>query len=513
MSLTIIDIAITSITLTVSFFLYYTAIRVPKGLQLPPGPTRHPIWGNLRDIPAGKTLEYLVYEKWAKKYGDLVYLNVLGQSVLIINSAEMERELFTRRSAIYSGRLKTMMIHDLTIFGKSTVVMMDYGEQWTRHRALLHSVLSAKSLVSYHPMLETSARSLAQRLIAEPVNDLKAIRQMLGGFILQFTYGIDVLPKNDPYVNLAEHVTELLTKIVIPGVYKVDNFPIMKYLPSWLPGLQFPKVADQINKDFQKMLDFPYEYAETAFKQGNYQPSFVSKCLENLSNDSSPPEDAKDLIRQVAVAIYSAGIDTMEAQVRLFILAMALHPDVQKKAQEELDNIVGRDSLPSFNDLPNLPYFNALCSESLRWHPASPTHVPHMLRQDDVINGYFIPKGTYCFANSWYLLRSEKAYGHDAHIFRPERFLDGSAKAKPDAAFGYGRRVCPGKALAEFSFSITAATILHVMNISTLENEPLTGIIANHEFTSGVIGRPRIFKCRLDARPNAQNLLSQFLSR
>lgn len=80
---------------------------------------------------------------------------------------------------------------------------------------------------------------------------------------------------------------------------------------------------------------------------------------------------------------------------------MALYPDVQKKAQEELDRAIGRDNLPSLSDLPNLPYFNALCSETLRWHAITPLGVPHKLKQDDIVNGYFIPEGTICLGNAW----------------------------------------------------------------------------------------------------------------
>lgn len=80
---------------------------------------------------------------------------------------------------------------------------------------------------------------------------------------------------------------------------------------------------------------------------------------------------------------------------------MALHPEIQKKAQEELDRVIGKDNLPTFADLPNLPYVNALCSESLRWPVMVPLALPHQLKQDDIVNGYFIPKGTICMGNTW----------------------------------------------------------------------------------------------------------------
>lgn len=509
MPLSSFDLTVISIGLSISLLLYYTGIHVPTGLRLPPGPPGHFLWRNLRDYPTG-VLEYPIYEKWAKKYGGLVYLNVLGRSVLIVNSADMERELFNKKGAIYSGRPESTMMHDLTNFGKAAIFSMDYGERWSQHRALLHDVLSFKNLPSYTPIMEASARSFAQRLIAEPVNDFKFIRDVVGGFIMRIAYGIDVQSENDPFVKVAERLTNITTQAVIPGKFIVDSIPIMKYLPSWLPGLQFPKAAAELNKSFQDMLEIPFDHAKNAFNQGNSNPSFVSKYLEDLANNPNSHNIDEQVLREVAIDIYAAGIDTLDTQLRLFFLEMALFPDVQKKAQEELDRVVGRDNLPSFADLPSLPYVNALCSESFRWLPATPMGLPHKLSRDDVVNGYFIPKDTVCFGNARSLLRSENDYGADTNEFKPERFLkNGGAKLKPDALFGFGRRICPGKLLAETYFGIIVATVLQVANIAVLEDEPLLGIVENNEFAPGVISRPRDFRCRVEARPGIQNLLDQ----
>lgn len=64
----------------------------------------------------------------------------------------------------------------------------------------------------------------------------------------------------------------------------------------------------------------------------------------------------------------------MEIAVSLnnFVLAMTLNPDVMRKAQAELDAIVGRDRIPTFADKNNLPYIRAIVKETLRWRPVSP---------------------------------------------------------------------------------------------------------------------------------------------
>ena len=80
---------------------------------------------------------------------------------------------------------------------------------------------------------------------------------------------------------------------------------------------------------------------------------------------------------------------------------MVLSPDIQRKAQEELDKVVGFSRLPVYEDRENLPYINALCKEVLRWHPIIPLGVPHRVTEDDVFDGYFIPAGTLVLGNTW----------------------------------------------------------------------------------------------------------------
>jgi cytochrome P450 len=72
---------------------------------------------------------------------------------------------------------------------------------------------------------------------------------------------------------------------------------------------------------------------------------------------------------------------------------MTICPDAQRKAQEELDVIVGSDRLPDYEDWDSLPYTEALLREVLRWRPVLPLGVAHAITDDDVFKGYLIPKG------------------------------------------------------------------------------------------------------------------------
>ena len=100
---------------------------------------------------------------------------------------------------------------------------------------------------------------------------------------------------------------------------------------------------------------------------------------------------------------------------------MALYPEVQKKAQAEIDTVIGPNRLPDFYDRPSLPYINAVVKELLRWNLVGPLGlpfviiivdtiltgfkgIPHMSTNDDEYNGFYIPKGTVMIGNAWLVL-------------------------------------------------------------------------------------------------------------
>ena len=82
---------------------------------------------------------------------------------------------------------------------------------------------------------------------------------------------------------------------------------------------------------------------------------------------------------------------------------MTLYPEVQRKAQEEIDRVLGVGRLPKMIDRVNLPYIDAVVKETLRWHPVAPMGIPHMSVDDDMYEGYYIPKGSLIMPNIWYV--------------------------------------------------------------------------------------------------------------
>ena len=165
----------------------------------------------------------------------------------------------------------------------------------------------------------------------------------------------------------------------------------------------------------------------------------------------------------------AAGAETTSAVMAWFSLAMLAYPEVQARAQAELDAVVGRTRLPTFADYPHLPYIRATVKEALRWRPVDPVGLPHRSIEDDWYEGMFIPKGTVCIANVWHLNRDPEIYGEDAGHFNPARHLDTDgniAPGPPDTkeeshfTYGFGRRLCVGRHVANNSLFIDIAILL-----------------------------------------------------
>jgi len=204
--------------------------------------------------------------------------------------------------------------------------------------------------------------------------------------------------------------------------------------------------------------------------------------------------------------ISAAGAETTSAALAWWMLAMVTYPEVQKRAQAELDTVVGRSRTPTFSDLPHLPYIRAMVKEALRWRPVDPVGLPHQSSEDDWYEGMFIPKGTMVIANVWHLNHDPELYGADVDHFNPARFLDTpcppETKEEGHVTYGFGRRVCVGKHVANNSLLIDIAVTLWACNIEPAKDAHgnVIPIDVDGCVEDGVVVRPVPFKANITSR-------------
>ncbi|KAF8910211.1 cytochrome P450 [Gymnopilus junonius] len=472
--------------------LLYFGNRVHRSLPYPPGPRKLPLLGNLLDFPLSFSWE--TYARWSKDHNsDIIHLRAAGRDFIVLNSLTAATDLLDKKSVIYSGSMGWNWVFSA----------MPYGERWKQRRRLFQQYFSNRNVASYRIKELKFVRKALCRLLDHPNDLFGIIRHSIGGVAISLAYGLKIRDSNDLFINLAERALQTALEATLPGAFLVDFIPWLKYVPEWMPGAGFQKKARMWKKLQEEMHELPYSEAVKNLASGTADPSLTSNSLEKL-DDSLNVEHQEEIIKDTAGIVFAAGTDTTMAAMQTFFAAMLCYPEVQKNAQAELDRVLeGR--MPEFDDEPNLPYLSVVIKEVMRWKPVVPLGVPHQVTDDDVYEGYHIPKGAFVIANAWAMLQNEEDYP-DPSSFKPERFLTPDGQLNPAVrdpnlmAFGFGRRICPGSNVALSLLWIWIASFLTTFDISNPLDDD--GVPVDPS-----INHPLPFKCTIKPRSKASEEL------
>ncbi|KAG8859727.1 hypothetical protein FRB96_004301 [Tulasnella sp. 330] len=450
---------------------------------------------------------WLTFADWARKYGPLTYLNVVGQPILIINTQEAAIDLLDKRALIYSNRPSFLMA-GLSGFAE-TVLILKMGAMHREERKIIAQALHPDVVQrDYVAIAEQSARKFAQSLLEDPDSFINHIKRLTGGVVQCITYGATSDGHTD-FIDLG--TTNMMNFGKVISGYAVDIFPSLRYLPDWFPGASFKREAKKIKVVTDETRWLPFDMVKRQVSSGTAPQSFVRSALE--SEDYRQGNLNDDMISAAGMSIFGAGSASMEGTLSTFVLAMLLYPEVQERARAEIDRVVGEDRLPTIADKDATPYLNAVILETLRWHPTLPIGVPHGLTQDDVYEGQPIPAGTMVFVNAWGILHDENNFA-DPSTFNPDRFLNmnqpnhdnhdnaASTIINPwNVGFGYGGRICQGIPVAEAELWIATAMILACFEVrpkaDTETSEPL---IPKASWIGQTISFPEPFVCSITSR-------------
>ncbi|OCH88028.1 cytochrome P450 [Obba rivulosa] len=484
-------------------------LRRRRHLPYPPGPKGWPIIGNMLDVPT--SYPELAYREMSRTYGPVVYMRVLGQSMVILNSAKAACDLLEARSATYSDRMSSVMASMMGLDPWNTVLMR-YGPTWRKHRKVIHQYFNVDAIRAYQPLQLRKARELLRRVHEDPSDFLRISHFAVGSNIMELCYGRAVDDIDDPYLAIARK-SAAAAEGLVSGAFIVEFLPFLRHIPTWFPGAGFKRQAARGKEDFDALLYVPFNDVKATRDKGHAAPSILNEMLDKCSDVKGASGIDEDVARALSAVMYGAGADTTYATTQTFFLAMVLYPDVQRKAQAQLDLVVGSGRLPEYSDRESLPYINAIVRECTRWMPVLPLGVPHACIADDEYNGYFIPKGSVVILNQWAILHNPDDYP-EPEVFDPDRFIK-NGELNPDkrdadtAAFGFGRRMCAGRHFSDATLFIMMASILHVFDIRPIHDEHGTPILPEARATSGFFSYPFPFRCDIKPRSaSSEELIS-----
>ncbi|PCH44159.1 cytochrome P450 [Wolfiporia cocos MD-104 SS10] len=482
-----------------------TSLIFAIALSLPPGPSPWPVVGNTFQIPMKHA--WLVYSEWAKTYGDIIYLNALGQRLVVINSTNIAKDLLDKRSSIYSNRPRTTMAGELCGYGEVSG-FRQHDDIWKRQRRMMSHALNQSSLSDHYAIQEIEAQRLVLNVLNNPDSLVHQTKLRIGSIILHVVYGYAAKSENDPFLVKPLKMLDNFVEATVPGAWLVDIIPPLKYIPKWVPGAGFQKIAASWRQLLWESAWEPYLWCKANYENGTDNRSFIATNLAvHESNLSSKDEET---LVWGAITVMGGGLDTNMSTVLTFFLAMLRYPEIQVKACAEIDTVIGADRLPSITDRLALSYIRALITEVYRWNPAVPLGIPHSVTQDDTYEGMYIPEGSIIMPNVWHMLHDPEIYP-EPMAFKPERYKDDAEMQNvTDLSFGFGRRACPGMHFAQGTIFAIIATVLATCEILPALDPQGNEIIPKVAYTSGAIIFPEEFKCRLKCRSSqARALLTQ----
>ncbi|KAI0066942.1 cytochrome P450 [Artomyces pyxidatus] len=465
--------------------------------KLPPGPRGLPLLGNALSL---REAQWLTFMEWKKKYGDVVYITALGQPIVILNTQKAASDLLDRRAGIYSDRPNNIVAANI-LCGGMAIVFQSYGSLWRRMRKATHEGLNRGVTEPFQPAQLAEAVILALGMLSQPAAWDNHLRRASSSMVMSVTY--DTAPiedEDDPSVKGVNDFTAEITRAALPGAHLVEVF-------TWMKFAKWKRDAEESHVRFSQVCEGLYNRVGADLANGIDRPCLSASLIkESERNQLSVRENA-----WLAAIMYIAGSETTSAALAWWTLGVVMYPETQKRAQAELDAVVGRERIPTFADLPHLPYLRAMVKEALRWRPLDPLGLPHRSTEDDWYEGMFIPKGTICIPHVWALNRDPALYGTDAHEFNPGRFIDekgelwaGPADTKDEGhtTYGFGRRVCAGKHIANNSLFIDIAMVLWACNLEPAKDacgNPIP-IDVDGWVDHGLVVRPVPFKCSITPR-------------
>ncbi|KAJ6534454.1 cytochrome P450 [Mycena vulgaris] len=445
--------------------------------DLPPGPRGHWLLGNT--IPAA--FSYRKFEEWTQEFGSIFTLRQGTKVIIVVGRVDAALDILDKQSSRLSDRPPSISAGD-TLSGGMRILFVPNGNRFRKMRRALHAYLQPKVLDSYYPVLQREARRHILDIIDDPVHHMEHARRYSASVVLTTTYGKMATSYQDPLIGAINRCLMVLNLVMRPGVWRVDSFPFLRYIPGYLRPLR------DAHKEELNLFRGELDTLRQKMDRHEEIPDSFGKYLitQQLSLQMSDNE-----IAYLAGSMFGAGSDTSSSAISVAVMAAACFPLAQARVQAELDEVVGRDRAPGLTDRARLPQTAAFMLETFRWRPVAPTGASHRATKTIIWRNYRIPEGATVIGNSWSIGRDPEVFP-DPERFDPQRFITPDGKLRDDHklfTFGFGRRVCPGQHLAMGSVFVNIALLHWAFKI----REDAGATIDTQAFTITANARPEAF--------------------
>uniref|UniRef100_A0A803PLX9 Cytochrome P450 n=1 Tax=Cannabis sativa TaxID=3483 RepID=A0A803PLX9_CANSA len=478
----------------VVLLLIYLKLRSNRASPpLPPGPRGLPLLGNLLSLDPEL---HTYFTNLAQTHGPILKLQLGNKVGIVITSPSLAREVLKDNDVVFANRDVPVAGRIIT-YGGYDITWTPYGPEWRMLRKVcVLKMLSNTTLDSVYELRRREVRKTVGYFysrVGSPVGVgeqmfltiLNVITNMLWGGSVE---GEERDKLGSEFRQIISEITELLGK---PNVS--DFYPGLARFDLQGVGKQMTKLALRFDMMFENLI-------AQRLKGVSERRDFLQYLLELKEEVDSKTPLTLIQIKALLTDMIVGGSDTSSNTIEFAMAEIMNQPEILKKAQKELEAVIGKDNIVEESDIHKLPYLQAVMKETLRLHPVLPLLVPHCPSESCTVGGYTIPKGSRIFINVWATQRDPSIWENPLK-FDPDRFLNDSKWDFSGSDFNYipfgsGRRICAGIAMAERTVVYSLATLLHSFNWELPRGEKMDleekfGIVLKKKIPLVAIPTPR----------------------
>jgi cytochrome P450 len=460
------------------------SVSMPATPPMAPGPRQYRLTGNLPEFKRDR-LGYLT--ELAREFGDCVSIRLGPRRMMIINHPDLVEEVLVTKNRLF--------IKHFALRGTGPTLgnglLTSEGDFWRKQRRLAQPAFHRERIAAHAKvMVDTTERMLTRWSDGQTLDVQDEMMRVTLEIVAKTLFNADVSGETADASAAMETVLHTFTQ----RVNKIFKFP------AWVPT----PLNLRSRRAIQRLDGIIYGIIASRRASGDDPGDLLSMLLNAQDEDDGGRMTDKQL-RDEAMTLFMAGHETTANTLAWAWYLLALNPEVEAKLHAEVDEVLA-DRPPTFDDLPRLPYAEAVITETLRLFPTV-WLLGREATEDCQIGGYHVPKGHTVFMSQWVIHRDPRFFD-DPLAYRPERWADGLAKRIHRYAwfpFGGGPRICIGNSFAMMESILLLTTIARRFRVALAPDAdvkplPTMTLRPEHGVKAIVRERARAFKTPVPAQ-------------
>lgn len=427
----------------------------PNKLSPIPRPPTKPVVGNMLSLDSTAPVQHLV--RLAKELGPIYWLDMMGAPLVIVSGHDLIDELSDEKR--FDKAVRGALRRVRAVGGDGLFTADTSEPNWSKAHNILLQPFGNRAMQSYHPSMVDIAEQLVkkwERLNAddeiEVVHDMTALTLDTIG-LCGFDYRFNSFYRRD-YHPFVESLVRSLETIMMTRGLPLENLWMQKRRRDLVADVGFMnKMVDEIIAERRKSTD-----ATEAKKD------MLGAMMTGVDRVTGTQLDDINIRYQINTFLI-AGHETTSGLLSCTIYALLKHPEVLKKAYEEVDRVLGPDinAKPTYQQVTQLTYITQILKETLRMWPPAPAYGIAPLKDETIGGKYKLKKGTFVTVLVMALHRDPSVWGPNPDVFDPGNFSPEAEAKRPVNAwkpFGNGQRACIGRGFAMHEAALAIGMIL-----------------------------------------------------